>query len=277
MRSPSSRAGFTLVELLVVIAIIGTLVALLLPAVQAAREAARRTQCLNNQRQWVLAMHLYHDTHQTFPSGVYRPAHTQTHAYLWRASLLPHIEQANLFNQIDYSIPSCYQAAYQAGPNNPGEKSIPLYHCPSEPHARKPYLNWAGSNHMPTNYLGVSGGKFQYSFDGTLFKYSAIKLKHFKDGLSNSVIIGERGIPRTLDWGWALCGQNDQDAYLSMQYGISRGQDNGSTVNLNKFWSYHPGGTHFALADGSVRFLSYATSANELVALATIDGGEVVP
>ncbi|WP_425617973.1 DUF1559 domain-containing protein [Anatilimnocola sp. NA78] len=270
------RRGFTLVELLVVIAIIGVLVALMLPAVQSAREAARRIQCTNNQKQWVLAMHTYHDSHLTLPSGAYRPAAAHVHAYLWRASLLPNLEQGNLFSKINYTIPSCYQAAYEAGPNNPGDKSVAVYHCPSDPNAKKTYF-WAGSNHMPTNYMGVSGGKYATSFDGSLYKFSQVRFQHFKDGMSNSVITGERGVPRNLMWGWALCGESDQDAYLSMALGISAGQDNASTSNLNKFWSYHSGGTLFGLADGSVRFLSYSTDFNSLVALATIDGGEVSP
>src|SRR3954469_1594045 len=96
-KSLSLALGFTLVELLVVIAIIGVLVALLLPAVQAAREAARRMQCTNNLRQLGLALHNYHDVNLTFPLN-YRPVAGGT--YSWMQAILPYIEQQNLYSQI---------------------------------------------------------------------------------------------------------------------------------------------------------------------------------
>src|SRR5213594_3793185 len=96
-RSPRARSAFTLVELLVVIAIIGVLVALSLPAVQAAREAARRMQCLNHQRQMGIALHNYHDVNLAFPIN-YMPRASST--YSWMQGILPYIEQANLYDQI---------------------------------------------------------------------------------------------------------------------------------------------------------------------------------
>src|SRR5512134_2021324 len=96
-RNASPRGGFTIVELLVVIAIIGVLIALLLPAVQAAREAARRTQCKNNLKQLGLALHNYHDVYTVFPpGGTYRAAAVQPAGWSIQARLLPYIEQANL-------------------------------------------------------------------------------------------------------------------------------------------------------------------------------------
>mgnify|MGYP001138020239 CR=1 FL=1 len=93
------HGGFTLVELLVVIAIIGILVALLLPAIQAAREAARRTECSNNLKQWALAMQVYHDIHKSLPIGMARtPRHT------WVVSLWPHLEQTGLTESYDPKV-----------------------------------------------------------------------------------------------------------------------------------------------------------------------------
>ena len=93
-----AKAGFTLVELLVVIAIVGILVSLLLPAVQAVREAARRLQCSNNFHQMGIALHNYHDIHRTFPSGVVEPSYV-----MWSGSLLPFLEQSNLYQTLDFS------------------------------------------------------------------------------------------------------------------------------------------------------------------------------
>src|SRR5947208_3433039 len=97
LQARARRAGFTLVELLVVIAIIGVLVALLLPAVQTAREAARRSQCTNNLRQMAIGLHNYHDVNQSFPLN-YRPV--TAGPYSWMQAILPYIEQANLYNQL---------------------------------------------------------------------------------------------------------------------------------------------------------------------------------
>src|SRR5262249_28623894 len=145
MRRPG--AGFTLIELLVVIAIIGVLIALLLPAVQQAREAARRIQCTNNMKQLGIAMHNYHDTMGSFPSSVWRlqdnaawpgarPVRRWGHS--WCAMILPHIEQIAVYNAINFSI--------GAGTANSGLGSLPLmvnhtalmtpingFMCPSDP------------------------------------------------------------------------------------------------------------------------------------------------
>src|SRR3954463_10324655 len=96
------RLGFTLVELLVVIAIIGVLVALLLPAVQSARESSRRMQCTNNVKQWVLAMHTYADTNGTLPYGPREAPSTNRHS--WVPLLWPYIEQQNLYTQYSFNV-----------------------------------------------------------------------------------------------------------------------------------------------------------------------------
>ena len=133
------RQAFTLVELLVVIAIIGILIALLLPAVQAAREAARRAQCVNNAKQLVLAMHNYHDTYKTFPAS-YRGVVGGWNAPLlvahnWMQAILPYVEQQPLYDQIDFTLPY--------GGGNPGDATyntntavtktvVAAFLCPSD-------------------------------------------------------------------------------------------------------------------------------------------------
>src|SRR5437762_3175960 len=121
-------AGFTLVELLVVIAIIGVLVALMLPAVQAAREAARRMKCQNNLKQIGLALHGYHDSHSSLPGGSFCPPETIAHCHTWVEVLLPYLEQTSWHSQIDFSV-------YNNERNNPqvlNEKKLAVLMCPSD-------------------------------------------------------------------------------------------------------------------------------------------------
>src|SRR5437660_1179678 len=135
MRPCSPRRGFTLVELLVVIAIIGVLVALLLPAVQSAREAARRMQCTNHVRQWALGMHNYHDVMRVLPSAT-----KNNPRGVWVYVLWPYVEQTALAAMYDYNThfylpPNTIGGgnAATANLNGPTGKTMPLYYCPSNP------------------------------------------------------------------------------------------------------------------------------------------------
>lgn len=214
--------GFTLVELLVVIAIIGILVALLLPAVQAAREAARRMSCSNNLKQIALAIHNYHDVHKAFPpirggqlvNGGTQPFGTTVTAYpgcpgwfnstawSWRALILPFVEQQPLYDTINMNTirdTTCYSSAPAwTGAKDPNQVVIPGYECPSEPWPRN------GSN-APTNYAGIWGSNAN-AFDGNASRLgifgmgnqiSTIKMANVKDGTAYTVMVGEvyRGTP----------------------------------------------------------------------------------
>ncbi len=196
------RGGFTLVELLVVIAIIGILVALLLPAVQAAREAARRMSCSNNLKQIALAMHNYHDVHKTFPSNPAYPTtenvggRYQQNWLSWSglASLLPYMEQNQLAQRIDWR--------YRWDNNNGGTVNnsvvtrarIPGYVCPSDPGSNARYT----ANMSPTSYCFSAGPASNWSVGGSRVGVATLKnpcrIRDVTDGTSNSIALAEAKI-----------------------------------------------------------------------------------
>lgn len=274
------RAGFTLVELLVVIAIIGILVALLLPAVQAAREAARRTQCQNNLRQYGIAIHNYHDVQNWLPIG-----NTWARMWTFQSRILPYMEQGNIYKLIDYKYPSTcfdYGASQQAisRDRDPGYHMVTVDICPSDPLGGRVCETNASTvgYHGTTEYLGVMGTS-STSNDGTFYSDSRIGLESITDGTSNTIIMGERGIPSDLYWGWTYCGAGydgtgDGDNQCSTKYPFSPGKDDGAH-NLH-FWAHHPGGGQFLFGDTSVSYMSYNVNFATFQALSTRNRGEVV-
>jgi prepilin-type N-terminal cleavage/methylation domain-containing protein len=182
--------GFTLIELLVVIAIIGILIALLLPAVQQAREAARRTQCRNNLKQIGLALHNYLDAHSRFAPVSVLPFGSTFEPFSGHARLLPYIEQANLSNLIDWSSTAQFTSAPAAA-----QRRIAIYMCPSEINDRArltPTLT-----HYPLNYGFNEGTWFvfdpvsQAAGDGAFHPNRAFRTADFPDGMSNTLAASE--------------------------------------------------------------------------------------
>jgi prepilin-type N-terminal cleavage/methylation domain-containing protein/prepilin-type processing-associated H-X9-DG protein len=302
--------GFTLVELLVVIAIIGILVSLLLPAVQAAREAARRTECSNNLKQIGLALQLYHETFKRFPPG---SSITPADSYSWGALmlLLPFLEQTSAHEGIkfDYYILGAsgeIKALEAAGQPTPTMQPIKVLICPSDPKGFQqlfsgptgPLPNSGDCGHLyPGDYLGVAGSlegvnkampinKCWFSngisdanglANGMFYEASRTNIASVLDGTSNTLAFGERGIAKDLGWGWVIAGGQECEQYLSAERGVF--YPSNSTPydeTLLHFWSYHPGGTHFLFADASVHFLDVSIDYNLLRALATRAGGEPV-
>lgn len=192
--------GFTLVELLVVIAIIGILVSLLLPAVQAARGAARRMQCGNNLKQWGLASHNYHDTFRAFPMTNAQNYLPNVQGFSPQARLLPFVEQVSLQDQLDFAQPA-FSGPWNALVPNPRfaatfAAQLPVALCPSDP---APALNagaggavYSGINYM-VSYGSGTGANYdlRWRTDGVVFENSGTRFSDITDGTSNTVLLSE--------------------------------------------------------------------------------------
>lgn len=275
--SCASRRGFTLIELLVVIAIIGVVTAMLLAAVQQVREAARRVQCRNNIRQFGLALHNYHEAHNAFPIGNVPGSY-----WTFQSMLLPHLDAAAVYRLVDFAYPGTCFDAKAAVPSSadPGGYLLKVNVCPSDPHAgtvNSTHLATSGL-HIPTSYFG-SIGSSDMARDGLLFTGSRTGLRDITDGSSNTLLVGERGIPADLEHGWNICaygtnGDGNDDNLLSAKIPPGPGLDDGN--HNDHFWSHHQTGAHYLLADGSARFIAYSMSYSLFKSLATRSGGEVV-
>lgn len=280
-RKPSTCGrGFTLVELLVVIAIIGILIALLLPAVQAVREAVRRSQCSNNLKQIGLALHNYHDALQCFPPGFvnYPPkAMADTRGWGWGELILPFIEQAALHDALGVNTIPFGGGTYPAPATALTQTPLPGYRCPSD---RGPDINEKRGNHGMSNYSGVYGngypagrdpdgtsypntfaGNHEWRFGNGMFSADkGVRIRDIGDGTTNVVAVGERacGVVGGVTYSGAIwVGKYGHSNQASTLRGI-RNNDSDCIFGSNQ-WTYssqHPGGLHFVLCDGSVRFIA---------------------
>lgn len=203
-----SRHAFTLIELLVVIAIIAILIALLLPAVQQAREAARRSTCKNHMKQMGLALHNYHDTYSTFPVGAIHGAPVNVPKGNWRIALLPYIDQAPAYNQLDFVIGDFSGNRYT---NNNVLRTlrVPVYRCPSSTHPMASTDDGNTLGGMKMDYVGISGatpelggatacgtssvyGGNVFCDNGLLAAFSNFRFRDITDGSSNTMILSEQ-------------------------------------------------------------------------------------
>jgi prepilin-type N-terminal cleavage/methylation domain-containing protein len=269
--------GFTLVELLVVIAIIGVLVSLLLPAVQAAREAARRTQCGNNLKQLGLAVHNYHSAYNVLPAYMTDKVGSTGTNWSWGAMILQFIEQGNLHDLLEVSKVDAYEAG--ADPNKLAamQRAMPEFRCPTDtgpvlnsdwnamrPGLSQPFVptatsNYVGSNHSHENNR-TSAANGVLVNNSIFFNSKRIGLRKITDGLSNTIAIGERAhtLGGVLLKASVVFGVNDSDENQDT-YGTSTVVGAGAwTLNsdIKGFSSLHGGTVGFLIADGAVRFIS---------------------
>jgi prepilin-type N-terminal cleavage/methylation domain-containing protein len=268
------RRGFTLIELLVVISIIGILIALLLPAVQQAREAARRTECQNRLKQLALGLHNYHDTHRSLPSGsiVRGPAFAPLSGWGWATMILPMLEQAPLYAKCDFSSNNAV-----GGNRDAIRAGLTVMRCPSDsaPDAIAVELTGHPDATVATgNYVGC---------EGFLSGLSSVKFGQVTDGLSMTLMLGERkfvpGKNGTLPFTSAWCGivtASDTYVFTSTPYVAVAGNKRINRLSPANFSSQHIGGAFFARGDGSVGFISESIDSAVFDALGTPNGGEAV-
>ncbi|MGL4554698.1 MAG: DUF1559 domain-containing protein [Gemmataceae bacterium] len=283
------RRAFTLVELLVVIAIVATLLGLLLPAVQKVRSVAARLKCAANLRQLGVALHGYHGTHGRFPPGAsYQGGKDPFRFMSWGTRCLPYLEQESLYR--------ASEDAWRADPifyHNPPHVAfttvLPVFLCPADGRIHRLGL-FRGRQAAFTSYLGVEG-VHQTSADGVLYLDSSVRVAEVTDGTSNTLMLGERPPSHDGGLGWWYAGEGQSldssaDTILGVRerVGVRLGAGCESRAAYGPgqfanpcdafhFWSPHPGGAHFVLADGSVRFVAY-DAVSLMPALATRAGGE---
>jgi prepilin-type N-terminal cleavage/methylation domain-containing protein/prepilin-type processing-associated H-X9-DG protein len=257
------RAGMSLVELLVVIAIIGVLVALLLPAVQQGREAARRNQCLNNLRQMGIALQNYHEACTTLPSGCIERrgvANRNGRQIAWSALILPFLEQQAVFDTLDLNT------AFDSAQNAAGAAIVlPVYICPSVDRA----VQSPTTGRAPSDYGGIYGPRFTPDTNspprGMLIYDTPIKLSDVLDGTSATLVVSEDSI--YLPAGEWISGMSVFD----VSYPI-----NTAPSIDNDIHSQHPNGANGLFVDGAAKFLTASMTTSVLSAICTRATGEPV-
>ncbi|QDU60328.1 hypothetical protein Pan216_11670 [Planctomycetes bacterium Pan216] len=290
--SPKRSLGFTLVELLVVIAIIGVLVSLLLPAVQQAREAARRSQCTNQMRQLGVALQGYHEAHGTLPPGqVSNRSHTtsgtcfsvtQQTAYApWSVLVLPFLDQTALYDRFNFERRFTSRKDHVGSAPNSDlfNEHLGIYQCPTYPSGELEVfsstyyavmggaLTHADGSLAGTNDEGfvctASGDTRGFSNNGVLYLNSRVRMSDISDGTSKVFMVSEsRNVQvDTKSPGWAS--SLSIDGAWPYPIGLSSAIDpiNSATANnvvrsSRGFGSYHQGGCNVVMADGSTHFLS---------------------
>lgn len=283
------KSGFTLVELLVVIAIIGILVGMLFPAIQAVREAARRSSCLNNIRQIGIALHNYESAHKKLPPGWVSDAVVGEPGWGWASFIMTEIEETNLKDQIHFGVAisdPIHDVIRQTSlnihlcPSDPTPAFVNLHEIEEHEHAMMP-LHEGGAEEEFTvprgNYSGVFGTTEIYdnpaNGNGVFFHQSRIRFADIKDGLSNTLMVGERNS----DLGsvtWLGVVPDVEDA-VSRILGSCDHTPNHANRHFEDFGSSHTSGANFVSADCSTRLISDQIDLAVYQALCTRRGGDI--
>ena len=316
-KSPQKHpAAFTLVELLAVVAIIGTLVGLLLPAVQAAREAARMSQCVNNLKQWGIAMHNHHDATKYLPYGNNRcyplgseatKPNTRPQRRTFVISLWPYLEQSDLFSAYDPNRPFYDQTTNASGRSNQSLGNTPAshYYCPSD----KPGAKAAADQYVRCrlnyvvnfgpNVLFSAGAVAPFGWDTSSGMANFVpyrkSLKDITDGTSKTLLISEARVPQvdaSGDFRGDVLNEEAQLWFMAVSTPNSGADMTSapgkcdSTVNTYLPCSFgenaaaarsrHPSGVNAVMCDGSVRFFADSIQLSTWAALSTMNQGETI-
>ncbi|VTT97302.1 Uncharacterized protein OS=Pirellula staleyi (strain ATCC 27377 / DSM 6068 / ICPB 4128) GN=Psta_2986 PE=4 SV=1: N_methyl_2: SBP_bac_10 [Gemmataceae bacterium] len=313
-RPARTPRGFTLIELLVVIAIIAVLIGLLLPAVQKVREAAARTKCQNNMKQIGLALNSFHGTYNVFPPGgtsSTTSGTSQSHLkrvgmtvftvkHSWTVFVLPYLEQGNVQKQYSLNV------AWDNAANRPAiANRIPAFQCPNVPGGDdRVCLTSSGAVKVPpTDYApnygyadslvekGLCDAVPDPGGSGIMDVNRTYSIPEIRDGTSNTFILSETagrpnawtlnamtGTGTRTDGGWA----NPGNAYVTHGFDATGTVSEGGTchtncTNGNEVYSFHQGGAHHVMADGSVRFVKASVDIRLFARFITRAGNEVVP
>lgn len=280
------RSGFTLIELLVVIAIIGVLIALLLPAVQAAREAARRSQCVNNLMQLSVAVQNYEGTYEVLPPGVVNPKGPIKNAppgyhFGWLAQILPYIEAGNVQRHLNFGV-----SVYDPANDTARAVSLNVLLCPSDGFMGRSY---GSGNPAPTSYAACHHdveAPIDTKNAGVMFLNSSIRYDDIKDGSSNTIFISEKIYDPT-DLGWASgtrstlrnTGATPNGGFgVGVTPPVAAGDPIvGETPDpVGGYSSRHPGGVNAAFGDGSVKFIKSSISRHVYQLLGNRADGEMI-
>ena len=284
--------GFTLVELLVVIAIIGVLVALLLPAVQQAREAARRSSCVNNMKQIGLAIAQFELSKKVYPPSntdevfVWDDGKSALN-HSWASVIMPYVEESALQDKINFKISALETA------NQPAAGTIvPIYRCPTYSGP-----SFTEDNHYPSgkyaigNYVALGATDVDHIYavslkpDGVIFPVAKIKAKEITDGLSKTMFIAESREEKMRVWidgrtgAYTTLPGTPADFYLPstpIALNYTPYYDDGDVECRYGPSSMHPGGAHHLFGDGSVHFLLNSINKATYLGLCTRAGGEPI-
>lgn len=307
MRLHRPARGFTLIELLVVIAIIAVLIGLLLPAVQAAREAARRIQCSNNLKQIGIALHNYHDAMSAFPPGwISLPDAGGDNAgpgWSWATMALAYHDQSPLYSAINI-----YLAIERPDNQTARTAAIGMFICPTDAYFQASFtvvdatttptaLGMSICDVASSNYVGVFGTGDPSDIpgrdngNGSFFRNRSIGLRDYLDGTSQTIAVGERSqnlsratwtgavtqaaVPITILQAENGLDPEGGDALVVAHTGELDGP-NSIPAHADQFWALHPGGAQFLFADGSVRLIKAQRPLVLFQALATRAGGEII-